>query len=230
MTTPALISPIPWHKKALSFVMPVKLQEFRSSDNEPFELYIRNGQLQLIFHNAIYSYGTAYKPFLVAFEHMPQLVRNACSMLVLGSGLGSIPRIVHEKYHRKDIAFTIVDIDKVILDLCSQHLHDKGIHNCRFVREDAAVFIRSGREQYDIICMDIFRDLQVPLPFIDYPFLSALAERLSTGGTLAFNYIAPEAGDEARVKMTLEDIFTDVRQVRYMRNTIFLATKKGAEQ
>ncbi len=230
MTTPALISRISWHKKSLSFVMPVKLQEFRSSDNDLIELYIRNGQLQLIFNNAIYSYGTAYKPFLVAFEHIPQRIRNARNMLILGSGLGSIPRIVHEKYHRKDMAFTIVDIDKVILDLCSQHLHHKGIHNCRFVREDAAVFITSGSEQYDIICMDIFRDLQVPLPFIDYPFLSALSERLSIGGTLAFNYIAPEPGDEARVKITLEDIFTNVRQVRYMRNTLFLADKKGAEQ
>lgn len=229
MTTPALITAIPWYKKAVSFIIPVKLQEFCSSGNDIIELYLRNGQFQLIFNNAIYSYGTAYKPFLIAFEQIQHQLKQADNMLILGSGLGSIPQIVHEKYRRKDMVYTIVDIDKIILDLCSQQLQYKKIQNCRFVREDAAAFITSGTERYDLICMDIFLDLRVPLYFTQYPFLSALSDRLSDNGMLVFNYIAPEPGDETLVKNTLLQTFRDVQQVDYLRNTLFIATKKGAE-
>ena len=210
-------------------MMPVKLQQFRSSGNDIIELYMRNGQFQLIFNNAIYSYGTAYKPFLVAFEQVPDQLLRAKSMLVLGSGLGSIPQIVHEKYRQKNIAFTIVDIDKIILDLCSQQLYHRNIHNCRFIREDAAVFIAADTAQYDMICVDIFLDLQVPVAFTQYTFLNALASRLSPSGILAFNYIAPEPGAELPVQKTLQQIFSNVQQVAYLRNTLFVAQKKGTE-
>jgi spermidine synthase len=226
MPKPILDTTIPWYKKIASYIVPVKLQEFHSADHNDIHIYIHNNHLQLIFNNAIYSYGVAYMPFLHTFEHIASQVRAAKTMLVLGSGLGSIPQIVVEKYKNPNVKFTIVDIDSLILDLCNQYLRYKGIDNCKYIRQDALILLNEHPFKYDIICLDVFKDVYVPKSFTTTKFFNQINSSLNTNGLLVFNYITYHPDLEKNVMDNLAVVFTTVTVYRHNSNTVFVCTQK----
>lgn len=219
---------IAWYKRWLSFLVPIKLQEWESANHAHLELFLQNNQLQLTYDHAIYSFGLSYKPFLCGFAALKKEDVVACQkVLLLGSGLGSIVQILQTHYPNANRQFTIVDIDSVILDLCSQHLAAEGIGNCIFVREDALAYMqRIDAEAYDLICVDIFKDVDVPTVFLKPAFIQQVYKGLNTGGIMVYNYIDNEVDNTQALRMSLQASFSDLKQTEIRKNILWLGHKK----
>lgn len=226
MNQVTLITSVSWLKRTLSFLTPIKLQEWRSTNHALLELFLHHNQFQLVYDHAIYSYGLHYKPFLLGFQAIdPQCLASAKRVLVLGSGLGSIPEIL-QHYYAANRTFTIVDIDTTILNLCSQYLQARNIKDCTYVREDALTFVaRSFGTTYQLICMDIFKDISVPSQFLKLNYWKALVNILAENGLIVFNYIPSDEEELETLRETLSKVSSRLAQVNYRKNIIWILYK-----
>jgi predicted membrane-bound spermidine synthase len=212
-------------KTALSFIFPIKLGSFISQEHHNIEVYLDKGQYQLIYNNAIYSYGLYYKPFIYAFNKLELkelLVFN--KVLVLGAGMGSIPFILFEKYGLK-AAYNLVDIDKEILQLCKAFFDYHRIPNTALYHENAASFVQNVNESYDLICVDIFKNLIIPEYFTTLEFLKNIHDKLNTSGMMIYNFIANDHCAVSDLAARIESVFSKMKIVTYRTNHIFIATK-----
>lgn len=222
MSYPVLKTSVPWYKQLLSYLHPIKMQTFTSVRHDYIELYLQNNQFQLVYNNAIYSYGNAYIPFLKAFEAIPDSVTSARQTLILGGGLGSIPQIIADKYQNKATTYTIVEIDSLIIDLCRQYLRFKQIANCQFINEDATQAITRLPQRFDLICLDIFNDIDVPKSVLSETFFKSIYQRLTPDGILVFNFIATVHNSIEDATQLLKSTFSNITIVSYKRNTLFI--------
>lgn len=141
-------------------------------------------RLQLCTEDAIYSDGDKYVPALSAVTYLRSFLPSAASVLVLGTGMGSMVQILRARGLQPQ--FTLVEYDRVILDTAMQML---GTDRIDPICADAQVFMQNNRQKFDFIFVDVFSGRQVPAFVTSLPFLRQCADALSSGGHIALNYI-----------------------------------------
>ncbi|MBK7869815.1 MAG: fused MFS/spermidine synthase [Saprospiraceae bacterium] len=193
----------------LSYLAEIHLESASSEYNSHLYVSLRKGRYQLNPAHAIYSYADLYSNFSKAFQqiNLDQLPGN--EVLILGFGLGSIPVILEQKkahyYH-----YTIVEIDEVVLDLANRYVLDEVDWKMEFVCADAYAFLAQTEAKFDLICMDIFLDDEVPAKFESPTFLEALRDALNPGGIILFNRLAAKNSDVQRTEAFFQNQFLPV--------------------
>lgn len=214
-------------KKLCSYILPIKLQEFSSVNHHNICIYLQNGQFQLTYNNAIYSFGNKYKPFTEVFSQIePTLLASKEKVLILGAGLGSIPQILQEQYKAQTRHFTIVDTDQQILELCEQLLIHLGIDGASYHIMDAAKFVATTNDKFDLICVDVFTDIEVPAACTTLAFCKHLERILHPNGILVFNYIPPLNADSKTLEANLKKCFNNLTRHQYRRNLLYYSSKQ----
>ena len=200
---------VPKWKIWLSYLAEIHLESASSEYNPHLYVSLRNGRYQLSTAHAIYSYGDLYSNFNKTLQriNLEQLPGN--EVLILGFGLGSIPLILeHERvqhYH-----YTIVEIDEVVLDLANRYVLEGADWNMELICADAYAFLLQTEATFDLICMDIFLDDEVPIKFESVAFLEALRDALNPGGILLFNRLAAQKSDVQRTEVFFQNQFLPV--------------------
>jgi spermidine synthase len=193
-------------KKWLSYIHDVHVETTSSSYNDYLHVLISKGRYQLCTPNAIYSYGDKYDNYRLSFEALDLERRVDQQVLVLGLGLGSIPYML-ERVFNKRYDYTCVEIDPAVIALASKYVLDD-LQSCMdIVQADAYIYVHSTSERYDIICVDLFIDDQIPEDFRDPSFLDALDEILAVDGVILFNHLSMTGRDQKLVSDYYREVF-----------------------
>jgi spermidine synthase len=154
--------------------------------NSYLEIFLSRNQFQLATVDALYSDGDRYRPATIALHHLRQVLPAVKSVLVLGTGLGSMVRAMRKEGY--DPRFTLVDNDKVVLEWAMEFL-DGDMSRITPVCGDAQKFIAKNTAKFDIVFIDIFSGRVVPDFVTTGEFLQQCRDSLAPGGHLVFNYI-----------------------------------------
>lgn len=199
---------IPKWKKWLSYLMEIHLESSSSEHNEELHISLNNGRLQLSTANAIYSYADKYQNFYKVFEQI-KLDDQTEDVLILGFGLGSIPFMLENKFDKK-YNYTGVELDEEVIYLASKYVLSSLQSDVLLVEADAINYMHQCTQTFDLICIDIFVDDQIPEAFLTYDFLNLVKESLSEKGIVIFNHLADRPSYEKKARAYYNDIFLQV--------------------
>lgn len=187
----------------LSYLREFILESFHSEKNGLIELFLRNGRLMLCAENAIYSYDEKYENFVFAFRKLdPDHLNELKRVLVLGMGLGSIPLILERQYGPQ-FKFTMVEYDEDLAALAQQYSLPRLKGSTEIAIADALSYMEMNERSFDLICIDLFKDREIPEPFLTMSFLNYCRDALSENGVLIMN----TPGNTAIESRTSKDYF-----------------------
>ncbi|KAA5536654.1 hypothetical protein F0919_03000 [Taibaiella lutea] len=214
------ISPL---KRLISYLIPVTVANSSGSQNRHLEFMLYRNQWQLATEDALYSDGTRYEPFRVAFKHVPKAtLAGIKDCLILGTGLGSIVQILTGKY-KSTPNFTLVEYDEIILKWALESLNAMGIKKLKPHCDDAESFVTKDKGKYDLICVDIFIGREVPVQFTKMDFLVATKRLLKPGGTWIMNYIVNDSKETMQFLGNIKSLFPDVEVIEKNQNMLLIA-------
>ncbi len=185
---------------------------------------LRKGRYQLSTANAVYSYADLYTNFKQAFEKINLDQRQIEDVLVLGFGLGSIPYLL-EKTFKKKYHYTAVEIDENVLYLANKYALDEIASPISLLPTDAAIFVSYCQERFDLICMDVFLDDEIPTYFETEDYLEQLKVLLNPEGILLFNKLALTEEDVTKCEAFLpifKKTFPQATYIDVQGNWIFV--------
>lgn len=153
--------------------------------NEALEVAYAYGRLVLNTQNVNYSFGLLDKVFRSTFSQLRVDRRDISDVLILGLGAGNVASILRE--HRQTYRMVGVEIDAEVVRLARNHFGLEDYGDVEVVVADAADFVRSCGERFDLVVVDLFVDATVPLAAEQDEFLLRLEKMLRPGGLLLFN-------------------------------------------
>jgi len=192
-----------------SHLFDVHIESASSSFNEKLTVLLCKGRYQLVTNNAIYSYGDLYTNYRRAFDKINITQFDIQNVLVLGWGLGSIPYMLEEKYEQ-NYHYTAVEIDEKVLYLANKYVTQYLKSPIESICSDAYPFVMESQAKFDMICMDVFVDDEVPEQFQHVGFLENLKQMLGENGILLFNRLYLTKKDKRLTRAFYENAFLKV--------------------
>ena len=214
------IEKIPLHKRLMSFFHPVWLSHHQSEINPYLELLLYKGRVQLATADALYSDGVEYTPAIGVLNDLKKFLPQVKSVLILGVGLGSTVSIIRKRGYNP--AFTLVEIDKVVLKLALEFLSEDSEAKIDAVCKDAQVFVAENTKQHDLLFIDIFNSRTVPDFVSSLSFLSNCRKSIAIGGRVAFNYIINSEEEWVRTQKTFASVFPKHHVISSDINRLFI--------
>ncbi len=199
----------PRWKRWLSYLTEIHIESAASAHNPHLYVSLRRGRYQLSAAHAVYSYADLYSNFDRAFQRLRMEQLPGTEVLLLGFGMGSIPVLLEKKWKRH-YAYTAVEVDEVVLELATRYVLPDLHSPIDLVCADASIFVAVAQERFDLICMDIFLDDQIPEVFESFDFLEDLRERLHADACLLYNRLTATAADQHATKHFYESVFLKV--------------------
>lgn len=194
--------------KYLSYIIRFVVEESSSIHNDKLIVAIQDGKYVLNTQNANYSFGSLHRVFQKAFKIIKLKERNFSSCLLLGGGAGSVPSILYNELNL-NLSTTVVEIDKEVIRLGKKYFKLGDYPNLKLVNEDAFVFVSNTTETYDLIAIDIFKNVVVPERFISHVFFDDIKKRLNPSGVVIFNFVSFDFETKQQVK-NIEKILATV--------------------
>lgn len=211
---------IPLYKRLISYLNPVWIRQYRSEHNPHLELLLYKGRIQLATEDALYSDGNAYTPALAILKDLKAHLPKVKKVLLLGVGLGSTASMIRQRGYNP--AFTLVELDEVILELAMERLSADPATKLEAVCANAEQFVATNTRQYDLIFIDIFNSRTVP-PFVStLSFLSNCRKALAEGGHVAFNYIINDHADWEHTQKNFASVFPKHHVISSDINRLFV--------
>jgi len=195
--------------KLISYLIEIPI-ETRNSDHSPkLRVTLKNGRYALGTNKVYYSQEDRYSSFKRAFAYIQPTQADTNRVLVLGYGLGSIPHILKRR-HNIDAHYTAVEIDPVVVGMAQRYGNLPTGSIVHWINADALSYITYSKEQYDLICVDVFIDDTVPSAFLQKEFLTEAAKLLKPGGKFLFSHLTTTADQRAKVEQYLNTVFKSV--------------------
>lgn len=169
--------------RLLSYLYPVT-KKVPSDFSGMLEITWYNGKKHLNTKNANYSYGSLQK--VLKFGLTKIELSNIQSILILGLGGGSVVKTLRDdfKYHQPIVA---VDFDSQIIHIAREEFNLKEDKNLQIICEDALKFMATNNHQFDLIIIDLFIDVEMPLAFLSIPFWENVLKASADRGSILFN-------------------------------------------
>ena len=196
-------------QKWLSQIKDIHFETASSEYNEVLHVVLSKGRFQLLTNNAIYSYGDLYTNYKRAFDKVNLKELDIENVLILGFGMGSIPYMI-EHLHQKKLHYTAVEIDETVIYLAHKYVTQYLESPIEVIEADAFAYVMQAQGQFDLICMDVFIDDQVPLTFERLDFLEQLKSLLGENGILMFNRLYLTKTDRRSTRSYYENTFLKV--------------------
>ncbi|MCB0464146.1 MAG: fused MFS/spermidine synthase [Aequorivita sp.] len=170
-------------KKLLSYIWPTT-RRFYSEINGTLEVTYVNGKKVLDTENANYSYGSLQK--ILEFGLTKVDLKSVENLLLLGMGGGSI---IHSLRNTFEYSNNIValEIDPEIIKLAKEEFGIITSEKLQIIEGDAFQFLKTSKEKFQLIIIDLFIDLTVPPVFYEKEFCENIANALQNEGSFLFN-------------------------------------------
>jgi len=180
----------------LSWLWPVRVRREEGAYG-PLELTWEYGRLVVNSANANQSFGSLHRVWQQVFAESGVATRRPSTALVLGYGAGSVAHILQHEL-ALDTAITGVDADPVMLRIAQEHFPPPRPERIQLVQADAFAFVREAAGPYDLVLVDLFRDLDFAEVVESPEFLGGLKRLLAPGGLLLLNTITHDELSTAR--------------------------------
>ena len=190
----------------MSHLADVPLEHTGSDYNESLHVVLSRGRFQLLTQNAIYSYGDLYSNYDRAFKRLPLDELNIQNILILGFGLGSIPYMLETKFKKK-YHYTGVEIDETVIYLANKYVTQYLNSPIEMICADAFGYTVQADETFDIVCVDLFIDDEIPSKFESEDFLFYIKKVLGEKGILLYNRLYLTEKDKKATDHFYENIF-----------------------
>jgi hypothetical protein len=197
--------PTPW-KSLLSYFYDIRIESAPSVINPHLNVYLSKGRYQLTTAHAIYSFGDLYANFVHTFQRLNWEVITGKTILVLGLGLGSIPFMLERRF-KKSFSYTAVEADEQVIYLARKYVLDELRSHVEIIHEDAVSFIWQTSRCWDMICLDLFIDDEIPQGAQTGEFMIRLKACLTENGVLLYNRLSRTRDDVEQTKQFLETVF-----------------------
>lgn len=170
-------------KKILSYIWPIT-RKFPSEFNGTLEISYVNGKRVLDTKNANYSYGSLQKILEIGLTKVN--LKSVENLLLLGLGGGSIIQSLREtfEYQKNIIA---VEIDPEIIKLAKDEFGISPSNTLQIVQADAFEYVKTSKNKFQLIIIDLFIDTTVPSKFFKKEFCDNVSKLISINGELVFN-------------------------------------------
>ena len=184
---------IPFWKRLVSFVYPLTLEIHDSKISGTIDIMLNNNKLLLNAPSVNYSFGSLHTIFRKALHKVYFDRQKKHKVLILGFGAGSIAEILlNEK--KLGCVITGIEADKVVIDLAKKHFPINRHKDVSIVQADAYDFVVHQQHNflYDLICIDLFVNEDVPDPFINKEFFEKCIKLLEINGHILWNFMVTE--------------------------------------
>lgn len=176
---------------ALSYLIPVKLEEKNFPGVERLQLVLSRGEPHLYTTNAIYSNGMNYRPFKKTLSEIYNKSPKPNTMLMLGAGLGAGLQQLQNNFDAFPQSI-LVDTNDTIIDWAQRYTDINQKNNVTWVCEDAEQYVKSEGMQYDLIAIDAFDKLDTRSFVFKTEFLDNIKKLSAPGGWIIINIIVPQ--------------------------------------
>ena len=200
-----------WLKYFLSYFYLITVKKIHSNFNPGLCIQLEAGKLLLNTTNANYSYGSLHQVFEDAFELIDLQNSNPKSVLVLGLGAGSVIDIMQRQYGIYP-KITAIEIDPVVIE-CLKFWELLNLDKTKIIQGDAFEIIHTLNEEFDLIIVDLFIDMEVASLINTPEFLSKLKSLISHQGKILINYIVETKGQKnsfAEFQLSLITYFKEI--------------------
>ena len=109
-------------------------------------------------------------------------------ILMIGLGAGSISTYLARAMPA--VRIDTVELDPGIIAVAKKYFGLRETANVRLIEGDGRLYLSRHAERYDVILLDAFKDLGVPLEMRTQAFYALVRQRLTPSGVAAFNIAA----------------------------------------
>ncbi len=216
-------------QKYWSYFFRIVVEKQSSTYNSELIVAIQDGRYVLNTKNANYSFASLHRVFRQIFQKIEISNKNIESVLVLGCGAGSIPTIIYKEL-KLNFVIDAVEIDTKVIDLANKYFGLNDFVKLNIIINDAADFVKKTDKKYDLIIVDLFNDINVPLEFLTQDFFKQLKSLLNDEGELLFNFVAYNYEKQQQViemKQILNQLFINKCKVYSLEsiNRVFYCKK-----
>lgn len=208
-----------------------KLDEHEKQEKELFKIDSIFDEIRVVespigrfikFHDSYqagilnYEGYQANVPYLNYFLLARLFKKNIEKILILGMGSGN-SATCFEKICPELKKIDIVEIDPAIAEIAKNYFDFKQSEKTKINFQDARVFVRTSREKYDLVLLDIFSDSGMPYRFMTKEFLEEVDSILTPDGILAANIFSSteiNSGKNIVFKAMLKsykEVFKDIK-------------------
>ena len=174
-------------KKIISYIYPITIYNKQSNISKTIEVTLYNRKTLLNTKNTNYSYGSLQKVLKKGLVHVGKTeISKMNRILVLGVAGGSVVKtLVTDFDFKKNI--TGVELDSEIIEIANRFYSLDKISNFKCVIEDAEIFVKTDKNNYDLIIIDIFKDNEMPEFLFELNFINNIKLLLNINGYIIFN-------------------------------------------
>lgn len=211
-------------KKPLSYLWPLT-KKINTKHSGDLEVTWLNGRKILDSKNANYSYGSLEKVLDYGLSFIK--AERASEVLILGLGGGSVLSLLRKKYNYSG-KITAVEIDTAIIEIAVNEFEIKQYEPLELICADAFEYVQKATNQYGLIIIDLFIDIEVPLNSFSTEFWINICHLLQKNGEVIFN----SGINSANLEETLR-VQNEVKKIEFQRldnvfgtNTLLLGKRK----
>lgn len=212
---------LPFIKQILSYFYPQLIKRDFDIFNQEHKLELYQNQLILSTTSAVYSFGIKYYPFAIPFKKIKHDLTRVESFLMLGTALGSGLKILQQKYSVFPCS-TLVDINPLLLDYSKKFMNLNSQNNVNWQCIDAETFLDQNEDKFDLIGIDIFINMNVPLFVKSTQFMSCIKHHLSKKGKSIWNLTYSSRNEKLIVEDRLQKTFNQVIQIPHDTNNFYI--------
>lgn len=166
------------YKKHLSYIYPIRHIKLKGEFHEVLEIVWEDGRMVLNSNYANYSYGSLHQVFLNAFKQFKFCPNSKEDILILGFGAGSVFKILRQDYSFQGKIIG-VEKDSKIISLAREYFQiPENNPYFELLHQDASLYVKSCKEKFNTIVVDIFVELNVPDLFLKSDFMLELKKIL----------------------------------------------------
>jgi spermidine synthase len=200
-------------KRILSYLLPIKVYQRKSSISKKLEVTWNKGQLVLDSENTNYSYGSLERILRKGLLYIGfDRIKKFENVLVLGVAGGSVIKTLTQEVKFKG-KITGVEIDETAVEIAKKFFELDQIPNLNLVIDDAFEFVLKTKEKYDLIIIDVFQDTKMPNFLFEDFFINRINFLLQVNGFILFNTMVLSFTDKKR-NATYKTKFNDNYSVR----------------
>lgn len=219
-------------KKIASYFSEFLVEEVESDLNGKLEVYYQYGHYVLNSEKANYSFQNLHRVFQRGLVIVAKRI-NPGSIMNLGMGAGSTLDIM-----RNDLGWNApilsIEHDPKVVELSRRYFKLDIYSNHQYHVADALQFLIQNDKKYDLILVDLFKDLDVPEKFLQENFIMQLHSHLTDPGIVLFNFVC----QNSQQKKKLEDLRSlcnqlhfDCEEIMVKRiNRLFILKKSRSNQ
>ena len=191
-------------KKILSYFYPLTIYNKSSKISQSLEVTLYNGKTLLNTKNTNYSYGSLQTVLKKALTTIGKSeISKMDYILVLGVAGGSVVQtLVTDFEFTKNIIG--IELDTEIIEIANSYFNLDKIRNFKCIIADAEEFVKTDKNTYNLIIIDIFKDTEMPEFLFQENFITNIKKRLHNRSYIIFNIMLLDVSKKNKINTFLQ--------------------------